>query len=62
VGLIAWLVINAAAIAYFEKISFADALYFTFATALLHTAFGTFCSWSTEGYFLSTPSPVTTDR
>jgi len=34
VGLIAWLVINAAAIAYFEKISFGDALYFTFVTAL----------------------------
>ncbi len=33
-GLIAWLVVDAAAIAYFEKISFADALYFTFVTGL----------------------------
>jgi voltage-gated potassium channel Kch len=33
-GLIAWLVINAAAIAYYENISFADALYFTFITGL----------------------------
>ena len=33
-GLFAWLVVNAAAIAYFEKIPFADALYFTFITGL----------------------------
>ena len=33
-GLFAWLVIDAAAIAYFEKMSFADALYFTFVTGL----------------------------
>ena len=33
-GLIAWLMVNAAAIAYFEKISFADALYITFVTGL----------------------------
>ena len=33
-GLIAWLVIGAVAIAYFENISFADALYFTFVTGL----------------------------
>ena len=30
----AWLVVDAAAIAYFEKISFADALYFSFVTGL----------------------------
>ena len=33
-GLIAWLVIDAVAIAYFENISFADAMYFTFITGL----------------------------
>ena len=33
-GLFVWLVVNAAAIAYFEKIPFADALYFTFITGL----------------------------
>jgi len=33
-GLIAWLVIGAVAIAYFENISFADAMYFTFITGL----------------------------
>jgi voltage-gated potassium channel len=33
-GLSAWLVVNAAAIAYFEKMPFADALYFTFITGL----------------------------
>ena len=33
-GLLAWLVVNAAAIAYFEKMPFADALYFTFITGL----------------------------
>ena len=33
-ALFSWLVINAAAIAYFEKMSFADALYFTFVTGL----------------------------
>ena len=33
-GLIAWLVVDAAAITYFEKMSFADALYFTFVTGL----------------------------
>ncbi len=33
-GLFAWLVLNAAAIAYFEKMQFADALYFTFVTGL----------------------------
>ena len=33
-GLIAWLIVNAAAIAYFEKMPFADALYFTFVTGL----------------------------
>jgi voltage-gated potassium channel len=33
-GLIAWLMVNAAAIAYFEKMSFGDALYFTFVTGL----------------------------
>ena len=33
-GLIAWLVVNAAAIAYFEKMYFADALYFSFVTGL----------------------------
>ncbi len=33
-GLFGWLVVNAAAIAYFEKMPFADALYFTFVTAL----------------------------
>ena len=33
-GLIAWLVVDAAAIAYFEKMPFADALYFTFVTGL----------------------------
>ena len=33
-GLLAWLVVNAAAIAYFEKIPFADALYFSFVTGL----------------------------
>ena len=33
-GLIAILVVDASAIAYFEKMSFADALYFTFVTGL----------------------------
>ena len=33
-GLVAWLVVNAAAIAYFEKMPFADALYLTFVTGL----------------------------
>lgn len=33
-GLSAWLVVDAAAIAYFEKMPFADALYFTFVTGL----------------------------
>jgi voltage-gated potassium channel len=33
-GLIIWLVVNAAAIAYFEKMPFADALYFTLITGL----------------------------
>ena len=33
-GLFAWFVVNAAAIAYFEKMPFADALYFTFVTGL----------------------------
>ena len=33
-GLFAWLVVNAAATAYFEKLPFADALYFTFVTGL----------------------------
>jgi voltage-gated potassium channel len=33
-GLFAWLVVNAAAIAYLEKMPFADALYFTFITGL----------------------------
>ena len=33
-GLFAWLVVDAAAIAYFEKLPFADALYFTFVTGL----------------------------
>jgi len=33
-GLIAWLVIDAAAIAYFEDMSFADSLYFTVVTGL----------------------------
>ena len=33
-GLCAWLVVNAAAIAYLEKMPFADALYFTFITGL----------------------------
>ena len=33
-GLFAWLVVDAAAIAYFEKMPFADALYFTFVTGL----------------------------
>ncbi len=33
-GLFAWLVVNAAAIVYFEKMPFADALYFTFVTGL----------------------------
>ena len=33
-GLIAWLVVNAAAISHFEKITFADALYFTCVTGL----------------------------
>ncbi len=32
--LIGWLVVNAAAIAYFEQIPFADALYFSFITGL----------------------------
>lgn len=33
-GLLTWLVVNAAAITYFEKMPFADALYFTFVTGL----------------------------
>ena len=33
-GLTAWLIVNAAAITYFEKIPFGDALYFTFITGL----------------------------
>jgi voltage-gated potassium channel len=33
-GLIAWLVIDAVAIAHFEKMPFADALYFTLVTGL----------------------------
>ena len=33
-GLFAWLMVNAAATAYFEKMYFADALYFTFVTGL----------------------------
>jgi voltage-gated potassium channel len=33
-GLIAWLMANAVAIAHFEKMPFADALYFTFVTGL----------------------------
>jgi hypothetical protein len=33
-ALLAWLVVDAAAIAYFEKMPFADALYFTFVTGL----------------------------
>jgi voltage-gated potassium channel len=33
-GLIAWLVVDAAAIAHFEKMPFADALYFTLVTGL----------------------------
>ena len=33
-GLLVWLVVNAAAIAYFEKIPFAEALYFAFVTGL----------------------------
>jgi voltage-gated potassium channel len=33
-GLLAFLVVDAAAIAYFEKMPFADALYFTFVTGL----------------------------
>jgi voltage-gated potassium channel len=33
-GLVIWLVLNAAAIAYFEKMPFADALYFTLITGL----------------------------
>jgi voltage-gated potassium channel len=33
-GLFAWLVVDAAAITYFEKMPFADALYFTFVTGL----------------------------
>lgn len=33
-GLFIWLVIDAAAIAYFEKMSFTDALYFTLVTGL----------------------------
>ena len=33
-GLLAWLVVDAAAIAHFEKMPFADALYFTFITGL----------------------------
>ena len=33
-GLLAWLVVDAVAIAYFEKMRFADALYFTFVTGL----------------------------
>ena len=33
-GLLVWLVVDAAAIAFFEKLPFADALYFTFVTGL----------------------------
>lgn len=33
-GLLVWLMADAAVIAYFEKISFADALYFTLVTGL----------------------------
>jgi len=33
-GLLAWFVVDAAAIAYFEKMHFADALYFTLVTGL----------------------------
>jgi len=33
-GLFTWLVIDAVAIAYFEKMAFADSLYFTFVTGL----------------------------
>ncbi len=33
-GLFAWLVVDAVAIAYFEKMPFADALYFSFVTGL----------------------------
>jgi len=33
-GLLAWLVLDALAIAYFEKMPFADALYFVFVTGL----------------------------
>ena len=33
-GLIGWIVVDAAAIAYFEKIPFAEALYFSFVTGL----------------------------
>lgn len=33
-GLLVWLVVNAGAISYFERIPFADALYFTFITGL----------------------------
>ena len=33
-ALFAWLVVDAAAIAYFEKMPFVDALYFTFVTGL----------------------------
>jgi voltage-gated potassium channel len=33
-ALLAWLVVDAAVIAYFEKMPFADALYFTFVTGL----------------------------
>ena len=33
-GLFVWLVVDAAAIAYFEKLPFADALYFAFVTVL----------------------------
>jgi voltage-gated potassium channel len=33
-GLVIWLVVNAGAIAYFEKMPFADALYFTLITGL----------------------------
>jgi uncharacterized membrane protein len=33
-GLLGWIVVDAAAIAYFEKIPFAEALYFAFVTGL----------------------------
>ena len=33
-GLLGWIVVDAAAIAYFEKLPFADALYFGFVTGL----------------------------